>query len=475
MYPYFSSYNNNTSIPEFSMKDGFFLERAYSLLGVPDSADLEEIEAAYRSKKRLYAPERFEQGSSEWLFAHARNKALDEAHRYAVDVFWMRRRNLGEDPDDFEGEVESEDSPLGELLGLVFVCPIAVYCMQLLVPTILSDLAPGGIRGATGLLDIVVLFLSYLFPAFLRFKIFKRPIRRFFVMLCLFPLTLICADFFTSALLHFSRILPGSGFRYVPFFYLVGLGPLFILFYAHCAILKMSFHVVSRKNIPFFRRLAAYTVVLALSMFLSMGICVAFNGEEIPPAAGNISAAAKDPDSPVLEEPWQILELWNAGVMEIPGSWYVEDSNGKHSRIQHGNTVQHIREALIVRPYGQREEGLDFALELLVYWWTNLNEKILPLPERALERTQEHQFESLQRSYPDIVSYKKTRTEHNGLVVDTVTTETRSIPGHVVRFKNIAFMHENRLYTLMVGYPAYEEQTWEVTLDRLLWRWQPGT
>lgn len=370
------------------------------------------------------------------------------------------------------------------LLGLLIFCPIAAYFFQLALPTILSDLAPGGIRRVIWLLDIVIVFLSYSVPLLIRFVFLKRPLKRFSTALLCFPLTLISADLFTSVLLYFSYILPGRNFQYVPVFYLMGWGPLFLVLYAHCSILRHPGTPESRrylgsekrseprKSLPFFRRLLFCTIILSLSLAFSMTLCVASNREEISYTADVAPSAIDPPVLAVLEEPWQSLELFDAGTLEIPESWYVEDSNGKDHRVQHAKVVQHVREALTVRPYGQKIEGLDFALEILVYWWARENGQMLPPPEDALNKTQEHQFELLKQDYPDIVSRSKTRSEYPKRTVSALTMETRALPGHVVRFKNVAFQHGEKLYFLTVGYPAEEEYTWDVTLDRILWRWR---
>jgi hypothetical protein len=459
------------------------LEKAYALLGVYDFSSLEEIEEAYRNKKRLYDPVRFVHGSSEWQFACARSEALDNAYRYAAaaaqtlrkEQFKTSRKDYDEAAYDDSDELDSsESSPLSELIDLSLLCPVAVYLIQLAVPTIFSDLLPRGIRGNVWFLNIILLGLSYLPPSLLRFVLLKRPIENFRAALFLFPVTLLFTDLCSSSLLRplvlFSSHKPG----YIPAFYLMGWS-LFILLYAHCAILKMSFRI--KKRIPFLRRAAAYTLTLALSVTFSLSLCVAFNGpfddkkeiskEELSPTASTASTASPPEDA------WQTIELLDAGTIEIPGAWYVENNNGKLRRIREGNVVEHIREALTARPYGQREDGLDFALELLVYWWSHVDGRVLPLPRGALDKVQDHQLESFQQNFPDVTLYEKTRTEREGRAVDVLTVETRSIPHQDVRFKNLAFEYGDKLYSLTVGYPAYEEHAWASSLDRILQRWRP--
>ena len=416
---------------------------------------------------------RFTQDSPEEQFARARNEALDNAYYYALSNARSRKKRLGSEElfQDEDTYSESEKSSLTEFVGLLFICPFAIYVIQLWAPSILSELAPGGLRGTVWLLDIFVLLLSYAFPLLLRFVFLKRPIENLWTALALFPVNLLFADFFTSLLLHFSFVLPSRNFLYVPAFYLMGLGPLFLLSYAHCSILRLSFRAASRKSFRFFPRLLAHTATLTISVALGMVLCISANNTGAPSAAARTKPSSIEKLS-ILEEPWQTLELWDAGVMEIPGSWYVEDSNGKQQQIRNGDAVQHIREALLVRPYGQREEGLDFAFELHVHWWTRANGRMLSPPQAALEKGQQYQYESFQNLFGDVVTYEKTRSEHQELKISTLTVETHSIPGHSVRFKNIAFEHGEKLFFLTVGYPSHEEEIWEIALDRILWRWR---
>jgi hypothetical protein len=176
------------------------------------------------------------------------------------------------------GEAEdwniSESSPLSELVDLFFVCPLAVYFIQLAAPGIFSDLPPRGGRSDVWLLTLVVLGLSYLPPLLTRFVLLKRPVKSFMAVLFLFPMTLFFADLCFSVILRVFSPFSRSRFEYVPVFYLAGWS-LFILLYAHCTILKMSFYI--KEGIPFFRRIAAYTVTMALSVTMSTLLCVAFN------------------------------------------------------------------------------------------------------------------------------------------------------------------------------------------------------
>ena len=264
------------------------MKKAYSVLGIRDLASVSEIEKAYRYKKRLYDLSRFVEGSMDWQFARARNQALDEAYRYAKAAaigvaaggagFVLRQKNAKSDKYD-ERDVP-KPYPRGEFWGLVFVCPVAVYVMQLVDPAILYELAPRSLRGTVWLLNVAVLFLGYFFPLLTRFVFLRRPVRNFVGMLLLFPFTMLSADIFTSVLLRFTTF-PGNDAVYVPAFYLLGLGPLFVLLHAHCAILRMSFPKKQKPPAPTFRRLAAHTFTLALSMALSIVLCAIFNSYEL--------------------------------------------------------------------------------------------------------------------------------------------------------------------------------------------------
>ena len=273
------------------------MEKAYALLGIHNLASVPEIEKAYRYKKRLYDLSRFEEGSPDWQFARARNEAIDEAYRYA-------KRAVSDIADDPLGVVplkiaslnaasgsvihiprqrRSAQSggwsalfPRGEIWGLALVCPLAVYILQLADPAILYELAPRGLRWTMWFFNVVLLFLGYIFPLLARFVFLKRPVRNLAGVLFLFPFTMLSADVLASILLRFSTF-PGSGAVYVPAFYLLGFAPLFVLMYAHCSILRMSFPERPKKSVPAIRRLAVYTFTLALSVVLSIVLCAALN------------------------------------------------------------------------------------------------------------------------------------------------------------------------------------------------------
>lgn len=455
------------------------MENAYVLLGLRDSAGPEEIEEAYRNKKQLCSPDRFAAGTPEREFAHARGEALDRAYAYAMAAVFAPRRaeNIRALPDPEPANISSGKFSSGDLILILFACPVAAGIMQSLFPSILSDLAPGGIRGGVLFAGGLVVVLSYLLPLLLRFVLLKRPVRSFGLILLCFPATLLTADLFTSILLYFSFVLPVHAFRYIPALYLTAWGPLFMILWAHCAILGTPFVSASGRRMPFFRRLVSCTLILIPALTLSMGVCILANRDEKAAgtslSAGAASFAVSTFDN-VLEEPWQTLELFDAGIMEIPSSWYVEDSNGKHHQVEHGEVVQHIREALVVRPYGQTERGLDYALEVQVYWWTRKSGKILSPSADAPEKVQEQQFDALMRTYPDIVAPDRSKIVQGDRTVSVLTAETRSIPHYIVRFKNLVFEEEGKLCCLTVGYPAGEEYVWEIMLDRILWRWRPS-
>ena len=445
------------------------MENAHVLLGVRDSASLGDIEEAYRNKKQLYNPDSFRKGTPEWEFAYARSQALDRAYSEAVSVLLAPRRSdfaLGRIrtfSDRSSRESGKHVPGFGELATLLSVSPIAACLMQLLVPSILFDLTPGGLRAGSLVPVAFVVALGYALPLVLRFAILKRPLESLSVALALFPATLFTADLFASALLYFSFLLPGHEFRYIPAFYVTGWGPLFLILCAHCAILRVS--IGGRgQYVPALRRLASHTCILFLSVGLSLFACAAGNREK---------TGAVLPVEGAPAELWQNLELFDAGVMEIPASWYVEDSNGQDRRIEHGQVVQHVRVVLLARPCGQREKGPNFAFEVIVYRWTHRNGQRLSPPAGALPRLQDRQFESLQRNYPDITDSIRAQSSHEGYTVDAMTVETRAVPGYVIRFKNLAFERNDRLYCLMVGYPAEEEHEWESRLNDILRRWKP--
>ena len=60
------------------------MQEYYALLGVLPTAAADEIEEAYQNKKRELSPERFEQGSADWLRAFAAAKELDKAYDQAI-------------------------------------------------------------------------------------------------------------------------------------------------------------------------------------------------------------------------------------------------------------------------------------------------------------------------------------------------------------------------------------------------------
>ena len=432
------------------------MEKTYTVLGVDEGAGLAEIEEAYWARKSLYDPVRFTEGSVDWQYARARSDALDEAYQLAA----ARRARWERDEGDGEGW-RTPASPLAELVVLSFVCPVAVWVIQFLAPTIFSDVAPGRV---SRLLDVIVLFLGYFFPLALRFAFLRRPIPNLWSALAFFPLTLLSADFFSSALLSPS-LFPGRRFGYVPAFYLVGWG-LFILFYAHCAILRLSFKPGPRKSAPFIRRLVAQTLVLALSAVLSLCLCNAFNTDRkvVPAAASELA---------LPEKTWRALELQDAGVMELPDTWYVESINGQHTQAQNGDAIQHIRWALTARPYKERKNKLDFAFEVVVYWWTWGDGQSMPLPAEILGKVQDHQFQSLKENFPDSVLCERRTAARGGRETGVLTVETHSIPGHALRIKNITFRYGERLYSLTAGYPAHEEAAWDSEVDDILQRWRP--
>ena len=446
------------------------MEKAYALLGIHDLATESEIEEAYRSKKRLYDLSRFVEGSLDWQFARARNEALDEAYRYAKNAGTAARRASPRPGQEDGGDEEYEDwdvpaSPFGELVGLVIVCPIAIYVMKLMAPTMFYELAPKTFRGTVWLLDIIVLLLGYFSPLLMRFVFFRRPVANFAGVLLLFPLTLFFADLVTTVILRFS-ILPRSRAVYIPAFYLLGLGPLFILLHSHCTILGTGSPEDLKESAPLLRRLTAHTFTLVLSVALSMVLCTALNREKTPLAFETSAPLRQE------EERWRILKLTDAGVLEIPGAWDVEDSNGKLTRTQHERAVQYVREVLTASPYGRRSIGLDYAFELLAYWWTNLNGNMLSPSPGIVDRIQDNQFDFIKQEYPEISFHAKNVIELEGRSFSVLTVETNSVRGFIVRFKNIVLEHEGKVYAFTVSYPANEEDAWSETLDQILSRWR---
>jgi len=337
--------------------------------------------------------------------------------------------------------------------------------MKLMVPTIFYELAPKTFRGTVWLLDVVVLLLGYFPPLLMRFVFLRRPVANFAVMLLLFPLTLLFADLVTTVILRFS-ILSRSRAVYVPAFYLFGFGPLFILLHSHSTILGISSPEGMKESTPLLRRLTAHTFIILLSIALSMVLCTVLNREKTPLVFETPASSRQE------EEQWRILKLTDAGVLEIPGAWYVEDSNGKLTRTQHEGAMQYVREVLTARPYGQRETGLDYAFELLAYWWTNLSGNILSPPLGIVDKIQDNQFDSIKQEYPEISFHTKGVIELGGRTFSVLTIETNSVRGLVVRFKNIVLEHEGKVYTLTVSYPAHEENVWSETLDQILSRWR---
>ena len=445
-----------------------FVENAYSLLGIRSTASREEIEAAYAGKKRINAPERFIPDTLEWQFARAREAELDKAYKYAIASLeesirdrMRRQRFMTRDP-------SNGTFPAGWLIAILLSSPAAVVILQWVVPSILHDLASQSLRHIIGLLSVFIVLVSYTMPLLIRFLFLRRPLRGLAIPLLFFPLTLLFTDLFTSMFLHSAYLFRGQGFEYVPTFYLMGWAPLFVILYAHCAILQLPSRAILRESSPLPTRLVASTLALVFSVGLSIFLCAGYNRKYDQPPRTDISTQHS-----VLEEPWRVLDLMDAGTIEIPESWFVEDSNGKLHRNPGDDTIQYIREALTVRPYGNdKKAGLNYSLEILVYWWAQLNDRIQPPPSGALSKVQEHQLESLREEYPDLVP-QRTSTKVGEKSLSVLTAETLSIPGYVVRFKHIAFEEQQRLYLLTVSYPEEEEATWEVVLDRFLWRWYP--
>jgi hypothetical protein len=191
------------------------LQKAYILLGISPSSTPSEVDEAYRAKKKIYNPNRCLQGSAAWHFACARSEALDEAYRLVSSR-------------------AAERLSSGEMAGILLFCPVMVFCLQCAFPTILSDLAPEGQLTALRLMGVAVFLLGCLFPLFLRFIFLRRPLGNFGERLALFPVTLLSADLAVSMLLNFSPLssaygFPPNEFTYVPAFYLMSWGPLFLL------------------------------------------------------------------------------------------------------------------------------------------------------------------------------------------------------------------------------------------------------
>ncbi len=64
------------------------MKDAYVHLGIPPSATIEEIEAAYATKKRLFDPLRFAEGSSEWEEARKMSTTIELAYHFAVASYY---------------------------------------------------------------------------------------------------------------------------------------------------------------------------------------------------------------------------------------------------------------------------------------------------------------------------------------------------------------------------------------------------
>jgi hypothetical protein len=370
------------------------------------------------------------------------------------------------------------------MAGILLLCPAIVFGMLCAIPTILSDLAPRGLLGAVRLAGVAVFLLGCAFPLFLRFAVLRHPLESFGERLVLSPVTLLSADLVTSALLAFSPLSfaygpPPPGFTYVPAFYLMSWAPLFLLLYAHCAIL--GYEKAPRRfgkdapSFAFIRRLALQTLVLALSGALSAALAASFSEEAAGVGGEEISLAAGESADPFGEKGgWRALSLRNAGAMEIPGSWHVENGRSELSELRHGSAVQYICRALTAYPYENREAGADFLFEVIVYWWTHLDGQPLPPPGEVVGKLQEQQLDSLQRRFADIASFERMET-YGGRTVNALTMETLSVSDYAVRFKNLAFKEGNKLYAVAVGYPAHEEPAWESVLDRIMGCWNlPG-
>jgi hypothetical protein len=363
------------------------------------------------------------------------------------------------------------------MAGILIFCPVMALCMQCTAPTILSDLAPADLLGAVRLAGVAVFLLGCAFPLFLRFVVLRRPLGNFGERLALFPVTLLSADLAASAFLNLPSFssaygFASGGFTYVPAFYLTSWGPLFLLLFAHSAILahgKGKAPWVSRRGVPFLKRLVVQTLVLALSGALSMALAASF-GSEAGVEGEKTSLASESADPFGEGGAWRAYELRNAGALELPSSWHVEDSRSELSEVRRGRVIQHICRALTAYPYGDRETGADFLFEVIVYWWTRLDGRPLPPPKDIVGKLQEQQLDSLQRRFADISSFERTET-YGGRPVDALTMETFSVSDYAVRFKNLAFEHGDKLYAVTMGYPAHEESAWESVLNRVMGGW----
>ncbi|MDR1874212.1 MAG: hypothetical protein LBQ90_04255 [Synergistaceae bacterium] len=446
------------------------MENLRALLGVHASADIGEIEEAYRSRKRFYDPGRFVEGSLEWEFARARNAALDRAWAEASAAALSPRHGAARSKGAYETEY-AEGRALRELSLLFLSCPILVALVQLLIPSVLSDAAPGELRGGVHFFAMTVALLSCSISLLIRLALFGRPRGSLSAALLYFLPPLLSADLSASLLLHFFFRLPGQEFQYIPALYLWGWGAFPVVLCTHCAMLTLPLHGKKRKSVPLLRRLASCTMGLFLSTALSMAVCVAFNRETLPVAEENANSAAAEKQE---KEEWRHLELLDAGVMEIPASWYVEDSNGTLRSFEQGQTVQYVREALTAHTFGLPERGPDFVFEVYVYRWTRRDGSGLPPSSEALNRMQETQEQEFVQLFPDVTVFEKTRDDRDGRAVSVLTVETRSIPGYVVRLKNLVFEEDGRLFSLTLSYPADEESGWTTLLERILRRWRIG-
>jgi hypothetical protein len=202
-----------------------------------------------------------------------------------------------------------------------------------------------------------------------------------------------------------------------------------------------------------------------------MTLAASFGRETSGVGGEEVSLASESADPFGENGVWRALELRNAGAMEIPGSWYVEDYHNGLSEVRHGSVIQHICRTLTAYPHGDRKTGADFSFEVIVYWWTRLDGRPLSPPRDVIGKLQEQQLDSLQRRFADISSFERTET-YGGYTVDALTIETLSVSDYAVRFKNLAFEKGNKLYAVAMGYPAHEEPAWESVLDRMMGSWK---
>lgn len=442
------------------------MEDAYALLGINSSATLEEIEEAYREKKRLSNPERYLKDSRERQAAFVLNQELDKAYCRVSSAFMAPSaayRHLPHLP----------AVPWGEFITLLAISPIITVLLQYFFPSLFWDLLSDGMRRAVWLSVSFVTIFSYLPSLFLRFFFFKRPLQSWIGRLGTFFITLCFCDVLSSLLIYVSFGINDKGFLYVPVFYLTGLGPLFILLLVHTQVL--SFPPARPREVSPFFRLFLFSLTITLSVLFSLALAVFFNEQrqiplkDHPPEEGIIELSTQ-------EEPWESLELLDAGVWELPKSWYIEDSNGKLHVTRNGYVVQYVREVLAARPYGgRRQSGPDFAFEVLSYWWTREDGQLLLPPAGTVEKTLNHQLQALKQDYPDIeVVERIKREEYGGWSLSSFTAETRLIPSYVVRFKNAVIRYESKLFFVTVSYPAEDEPYWEFLLARILRRWKPA-